>query len=38
MFVINKNMPIREVINELLLMDECSEQAEWLGLVIYLPL
>lgn len=38
MFVINKSMPIREVINELLLMDECSEQAEWLGLVIYFPL
>lgn len=37
-FVLNDRLPVRQAIDELLLMDECSEQAEWIGLVIYLPL
>ena len=37
-FVINDSTPIRNTIDELLLLDECSQQEEWLGLVLYLPL
>ena len=28
----------QQVIEELLLVEACSEQAEWAGLVVYLPL
>ena len=38
MFVVNDRMPIRQAINELLLLVDCSEQAEWQGVVLYLPL
>ena len=38
LFVINDRRPVREAIEELLLINECSEQAEWTGLVVYLPL
>jgi hypothetical protein len=37
-FVLNDRMPVREAIDELLLLAECSEPAEWDGLVLYLPL
>jgi len=37
-FVVNDRHPTREAIDELLLIDHCSEQAEWSGLVVYLPL
>jgi predicted nuclease of predicted toxin-antitoxin system len=37
-FVLNDHISIRQAINELLLVDACSEQAEWAGLVVYLPL
>jgi hypothetical protein len=37
-FVVNDRRPVREAIDELLMIDECSEQAEWSGLVVYLPL
>jgi predicted nuclease of predicted toxin-antitoxin system len=37
-FVLNDRISVRQAIGELLLMDACSEQAEWAGLVIYLPL
>src|SRR5712691_6241902 len=37
-FVVHDRMAVRQVIEELLLMDTCSEQAEWVGLVVYLPL
>lgn len=30
--------PIRQVIDELLLLVDCSEQAEWKNIVLYLPL
>jgi predicted nuclease of predicted toxin-antitoxin system len=38
LFVINDRMPVRQVIDELLLLLECSEQDEWEGIVLYLPL
>ncbi|NEQ04769.1 MAG: hypothetical protein F6K37_01835 [Moorea sp. SIO4E2] len=37
-FVVNDRMPIRQAIDELLLLIDCSEQAEWKGIVLYLPL
>ncbi len=37
-FVFNDRMPIRQAIDELLLLIDCSEQAEWQGIVLYLPL
>jgi hypothetical protein len=38
MFVINDRMSIRQAIDELLLLVDCSEQSEWEGVVLYLPL
>jgi hypothetical protein len=38
MFVINDRMPIRQAIDELLLLISCTEQTEWKGIVLYLPL
>lgn len=38
LFVINDRMPIRQAIDELLLLVACSEQEEWKGIVLYLPL
>ncbi len=38
LFVMRDSTPVRNSIDELLLLDECSMQAEWFGLVIYLPL
>ena len=38
LFVVNDRMPIRQAINELLLIINCTEQAEWKGIVLYLPL
>ena len=37
-FVIDDRMSVRQAIDELLLLESCSEQAEWVGLVMYLPL
>jgi predicted nuclease of predicted toxin-antitoxin system len=37
-FVLNDRMPVRQAIDELLLVEECSEQVEWAGLVVHLPL
>ena len=37
-FVVHNRMAVRQMIEELLLMDTCSEQVEWVGLVVYLPL
>jgi hypothetical protein len=31
-------MPTRQAIIELLLLDTCSQQEEWKGIVLYLPL
>lgn len=38
MFVVNDRMLIRQAIDELLLLISFSEQAEWQGVVLYLPL
>jgi predicted nuclease of predicted toxin-antitoxin system len=38
LFVINDRMPIRQVIDELLLIITCSQQDEWKDIVLYLPL
>jgi predicted nuclease of predicted toxin-antitoxin system len=38
MFVVNDRMPIRQAIDELLLLIDCSAQVEWKGVVLYLPL
>jgi Domain of unknown function (DUF5615) len=38
LFVINDRMPIRQAIDELLLLINCSEHSEWKGIVLYLPL
>ena len=37
-FIVSDRLPIGQVIQELLLIDACSEQAEWNGLVLFLPL
>jgi predicted nuclease of predicted toxin-antitoxin system len=37
-FVVPDRMAVRQAIEELLLIEACSEQAEWAGLVVYLPL
>src|SRR4051794_7122042 len=37
-FVVNDRQPVRQVIDELLLLDDCSEMAEWEGKVVFLPL
>ena len=37
-FVLSDRLPIGQAIEEILLIDECSEQAEWSGRVVYLPL
>ncbi|MDX2213999.1 MAG: DUF5615 family PIN-like protein [Oculatellaceae cyanobacterium bins.114] len=38
LFVINDQMTVRQIIDELLLLNDCSEQDEWKGIVLYLPL
>lgn len=38
LFVVNDRMPIRQAIDELLLLIDYSEQAQWKGAVLYLPL
>jgi hypothetical protein len=37
-FVLNDRIPVGQAIEEILLMDECSEQQEWLGRAVHLPL
>ena len=38
LFVVNDRMPIRQTIDELLILVNCSYQSEWKGVVLYLPL
>ena len=38
LFVLNDRFPVGQAIDELLLLNEGSEQVEWAGLVVYLPL
>ncbi|GAB4578039.1 MAG: hypothetical protein Fur0022_07710 [Anaerolineales bacterium] len=37
-FILNDQMSLKEAIDELLFLDECSEQEDWNNRVIYLPL
>jgi predicted nuclease of predicted toxin-antitoxin system len=37
-FVVPDRMAVRQALDELLLIEDCSEQAEWTDLVVYLPL
>ena len=37
-FVVNDRIPIGQAIDELLLIDECSDPGEWNNLIVYLPL
>jgi hypothetical protein len=37
-FVVNDRMPIGQAITELLIVDACSEQGEWIDRVLYFPL
>ncbi|ASC70612.1 hypothetical protein XM38_015520 [Halomicronema hongdechloris C2206] len=34
MFVVNDRMPIRQAIDDLILLVDCSEQAEWQDVVL----
>ncbi|NJM99671.1 MAG: DUF5615 family PIN-like protein [Phormidesmis sp. RL_2_1] len=38
LFVINDRMPVRQAIDELTLIVDCSKQTEWVRTVLYLPL
>ena len=37
-FILNDRFPVGQAIQEILLMVACSEQAEWTGRVVHLPL
>jgi len=37
-FIVNDRFPVAQAIQEILLMVACSEQAEWSGRAVYLPL
>ena len=37
-FILNDRFPVGRAINEILLMDACSEQAEWNGRAVHVPL
>ena len=36
-FVVHDRLAVGQAIKELLLIEACSDQAEWAGLVVYLP-
>ena len=37
-FIVNDRLPVGQAIQEILLIDSCSEQAEWSGRAVHLPL
>jgi hypothetical protein len=37
-FVLNDRLPVAVAIQELLLMNQCSDPPEWDGLVVFLPI
>ena len=37
-FVVSNRSPIRQVLDELLMIDACSEHLEWNGRILFLPL
>jgi hypothetical protein len=38
LFVLNDRWPVGQAVHEILLVDACSEQADWKGRVVHLPL
>lgn len=38
LFIVDSQAPIRQVIDELLLIDSTSEQLEWHGTLLYVPM
>ncbi len=38
LFVLSDQLSLRHAIDEILFLDDCSEQEEWRGLIVYLPL
>jgi predicted nuclease of predicted toxin-antitoxin system len=38
LWVVNNRIPTRQAIDELLLLINCSEPDEWVGIVLYLPM
>lgn len=38
LFILNSRHPVGQAIQEILLMNACSEQAEWKGRAVHLPL
>ncbi len=38
MFLLNDRYPVGQAIEELLLINACTDQAEWNGIVVHLPL
>ena len=37
-FVFSDRLPIGDAIEEIILLDECSEPDDWSGRVVYMPL
>jgi hypothetical protein len=37
-FILNDRFPVGQAIEEILLMVACSEQAEWIGRAVHVPL
>jgi hypothetical protein len=37
-FIVNQEIPISRVIDDLLLLIECSDKDEWINQIFYLPL
>jgi hypothetical protein len=37
-FAVSQDVPIGPVIEDMLILSECSEMGEWEGLILYLPL
>jgi hypothetical protein len=37
-FIFNDRLPVRQAIEEILLVNSCSRQSEWAGRVVYFPL
>ena len=38
LFIVNDRFPVGRAIEEILLIDACTEQAEWSGRAVHLPL
>lgn len=38
LFIFNDRFPVRQAIEEIILLATCTEQEEWQGRVVYLPL